>query len=371
MFALFKQLYSITCVLAVIVYGFASFTPFIDPLHGWPFTILALGFPFICMAYCLLLLLSIFFSRKLFIGLFLFLFVGWKNISTVFAFHPAVIFMNEKCGDIRLLSWNVDEFLDCTIDHDTLGSKRRQMLSFIKEMNADILCFQDFTNFTGNNYRHNTDFIRDSLGYRYVYFPKDYTYDLIDTKQQYGVAIFSKLPILHSGQIDYWNYDREKFIYADILTKNKIVRIYTAHLMSMGIHTKFHERNNTQEDFLQSDTALFLHRSNLRTLKYFDRIHTDQAKCIKLSLDTTPTPFIFCADLNSVPSSFTYHTLHHHLQDAFLQNGFGFGKTYDSISPTLRIDVVFLNKQLQAVQHKTPHLHLSDHYPNITDITIK
>jgi len=106
-------------------------------------------------------------------------------------------------------------------------------------------------------------------------------------------------------------------------------------------------------------------------LAEFDAMHAEQAITIKRVLDSCNYPYVFCADLNSVPSTYVYHHLKSGLQDAFLQNGFGIGRTYDSISPTLRIDVVLLNNQLKAVQHKTPVLHLSDHYPNITDFQFR
>ena len=367
---IFQKLFILIAAAAVLCYATASLSSFISPLYFWPFTMLALIFPFILTVYLLIIVLSIFIFRKISLYLFIVLFFGWKNISSVFAFHFNHTFQKEQRADIRLISWNVDEFINSEKKCDTTGSKAQQMFSFIKEINADILCFQDFVNFTGEAYRHNFEYLRDSLHFSYAYFPIDYTYDLAGTKRQYGVAIFSKFPIVATKQLEYWNEENEKFIYVDVLVKDKIVRLYSAHLKSMGIHTKY-RTNNSEEDFLKSDTALFFHRSNLRTLKYFDRIHVDQAMCITRSLDTTSVPYVFCADLNSVPSSYTYQTLKKNLQDAFLENGFGVGKTYDSISPTLRIDVVLLNKQLRAVQQNTPHLKLSDHYPNVVDISLQ
>ncbi|MBN8836861.1 MAG: endonuclease/exonuclease/phosphatase family protein [Sphingobacteriia bacterium] len=370
-FSFIQKAFTLISFAGILLYGAASLTPYINPQHAWPFTLLALGFPFIFLGYCLLVIASVFIYRKLFIYLFIFLFAGWKNLTVVFAFHPASKFNVATRSNIRLLSWNVNDFVDSRKINDTAGSKPGKMFAFIKEMNADVLCLQDFVNFTGKYYRHNTEYIRDSLGYPFVYFPYNGENLLYDTKEQYGVAIFSRFPIVDSSKMAYCDNESEKFIYADILIKEKIVRFYSAHLKSMGIHTSDKTAEPGEKNFLKSDTALFLHRSNLRTLKYFDKIHVDQAKCIKRSLDTTKGPFVFCADLNSVPSSYTYHTLCKGLNDAFIQNGFGMGKTYDSISPTLRIDVVLFSKHLQAIQHQTPHLHLSDHYPNVTDIAIK
>jgi endonuclease/exonuclease/phosphatase family metal-dependent hydrolase len=88
-------------------------------------------------------------------------------------------------------------------------------------------------------------------------------------------------------------------------------------------------------------------------------------------MDTTKYPFIFCADLNSVPSSYVYQTLKSDLTDAFLSKGYGLGKTYEGLSPTLRIDVVLMSKSLKPTQYSSPQLPYSDHFPIITDIEIK
>ena len=103
----------------------------------------------------------------------------------------------------------------------------------------------------------------------------------------------------------------------------------------------------------------------------FDKIHFEQARLIKSELNKSALPFVFCGDLNSVPASYVYQHISKNLNDAFLSTGFGFGGTYDSISPTLRIDVVLMDQRLKSTQHQTPHLHLSDHYPNLVDIQLR
>ena len=45
--------------------------------------------------------------------------------------------------------------------------------------------------------------------------------------------------------------------------------------------------------------------------------------------------FIVTGDFNDVPNTYTYFTIRGKLQDAFLKQGFGIGRTYSGISPTL------------------------------------
>ena len=85
-------------------------------------------------------------------------------------------------------------------------------------------------------------------------------------------------------------------------------------------------------------------------------------------MDTTTIPYVFCGDLNAVPASYVYHILSKNLNDAFLQNSIGWGSTYNSKIPFLRIDVVLTSKQLTTTKYQSPKLQLSDHYPVVADI---
>jgi endonuclease/exonuclease/phosphatase family metal-dependent hydrolase len=59
------------------------------------------------------------------------------------------------------------------------------------------------------------------------------------------------------------------------------------------------------------------------------------------------------------------------LTDAFVAKGSGIGGTYDGISPTLRIDVMLMTKDILPIQYYSPQLHASDHFPLIVDIKLK
>jgi Metal-dependent hydrolase len=82
-------------------------------------------------------------------------------------------------------------------------------------------------------------------------------------------------------------------------------------------------------------------------------------------------PTVFCGDLNDVPNSYTYKKVKGHMQDAFLKKGFGIGRTYASLSPTLRIDYIFTDHQFSVEQCKRITTPYSDHYMLIADIKKK
>jgi endonuclease/exonuclease/phosphatase (EEP) superfamily protein YafD len=60
------------------------------------------------------------------------------------------------------------------------------------------------------------------------------------------------------------------------------------------------------------------------------------------------------------------------LCDAFAQKGFGLGKTYNLLSPTLRIDYIFYDDSLfEIAGFHSPHTKLSDHNPVIATFRVR
>jgi endonuclease/exonuclease/phosphatase family metal-dependent hydrolase len=202
-----------------------------------------------------------------------------------------------------------------------------------------------------------------------VYLTVDH-YPYTAAGEEYGTAIFSKYPIIDTGRI---TYDSEIFPehigFANIEINKKVLRFYNTHLSSMQLTA---DRKNAGLDYtyMQDDTAILLNKSKLERISFFDSFHVKQAQLVKQQLNAYNKPFIFCADLNSVPSSYVYQHISKGLQDAFLQTGFGWGPTYDGLSHTLRIDVTLLSPQLKVVQHYCPKLKASDHFPLVTDIAL-
>ena len=96
-----------------------------------------------------------------------------------------------------------------------------------------------------------------------------------------------------------------------------------------------------------------------------------QANLIAKILDDCPYPKLFCADLNDVPNSYTYFKVRGNMQDAFLKKGFGIGRTFTALSPTLRIDYIFADKHFRVRQFNRIVKKYSDHYMIVSDVELK
>ena len=368
----FKNICKLIIIAIVLIYLSASLTAYINPTTIEIFTYLAIGFPYLFLAMIVCSLLSLFVFRKYWWITILLIFVGYKNILATTGFHFFDTFTQSKPPKTyRLLSWNVNEFVDSRAIADTPNNVRRKILSYIKISNADVLCFQDFRDYTeSGGYYSSIKYITDTLHYPYHYFSVDILEKFGSVQNKYGCIIFSKYPITETGRMpnDYAD-TTENLVFADIQFPNQSVRLYNTHLRSMLL-TFDRKREKKEYTYIQDDTAILLNKGKLKSINYFDSVHIKQAEIVKQQLNNYHKPFIFCADLNAVPSSFVYHHISNGLQDAFLQKGFGWGPTYNGLSHTLRIDVTLLSPELKTVQHYCPKLQASDHYPSLIDFTV-
>ena len=252
------------------------------------------------------------------------------------------------------------------------GGSCAGIMNFIKQANPDVVCMQDFEQQDIPGLLTPIKYLQDTLGFKNVFFSVDIDMLVKGGTYKYGTCIFSKFPIKKQNCIRYndGKYFNESLGFADIIVNNTVVRIFNTHLKSMYTNI-LPTAKITDFKYQIEDTNLVFHSSKLEKLKRFDITHIGQAKIIKKVMDTTKTPFVFCGDLNAVPSSYVYSTISKNLNDAFLQNSFGWGDTYTGKIPFLRIDVLLMSKQLTAINYNSPKLELSDHYPVMADIIIE
>lgn len=360
-----KIIFNIGGAILIPAFIISSLSGFLNPTIFRGITFFAIGFPVLLVAafvWCLLCVI-IFYPGKWWC--FLFLLLGTENLFKTYPFRAEKEFtISKDSNTLRVVSWNVNEFLYGQAGDNSWVVKQKSMLDFLKSMDADVLCFQDYIVSPGYAERDVTKFMKDSLGFTYYFFSMD---DL-----DYGTIIFSKYPITDSARVKYkLSSHPESVAHADINVKGKSYRIFTTHFKSMFLH----HNTLTPEllgdlKYVKEDTALLFHSNMAERLEYFDRIHSKQALLVSQELQKTKTPFIFCADLNSVPASYVYHSLRKNTKDAYLEAGSGLRGTYRSAKSLLRIDVILTSKNLRTKQFYSPSIELSDHYPLVADISL-
>lgn len=367
-FRLFTRGFFLYANIAVVFFFLlACLVPYLNPQKWWFISFLGLAFPF------LLFFVIIFFAFWLIVlkprwailsGLALIL--GYSSISVLFAFHaPRAFNYKREPNTIRVVSWNVARFIELKQNNNKGSQTRLKMLELIKQQDADILCLQEFHTSINPEFYDNITPIQKELNYPYYYF----SFDTDGDNLFYSSIIFSRFPIVDSGLIRYPRPTLpDALIHADIKVNDDTIRVYTTHLQSLQFGKNDYERLQkikSGEDSLVSNS-----RTVLSKIKKGFRYRSIQADVISEVLGDSPHPVLVCADLNDIPNSYTYFTVKGGLQDAFLKKGFGIGRTYSSLSPTLRIDYIFADHRFNIRQFTRVLKRYSDHYMIVSDLAL-
>ncbi len=335
---------------------------FIKYLGGekfWFVSLTGLIFPFLIILLFLLGFVWLFKKSMWALFCFIILMLCSIQVSVVLPISLQTKFEELKPKEsVRILSWNVSRWDERNKQKRGGAGYRPLMLDYIESTGADVLCLQEF--FECNDpklFEANIPALK-KRGYLFYFF---YPYEqLFEGKLQYGLCIFSRFPILKTGAFEnIKSVHSEGLIYTDIQLKDTIVRIFTTDMESAGINYK----DYTEGGKIKLSTTV------LRKIKNSYSLRNLQAKQAAEEIKKSPYPVIICADLGDVPNSYAYFTLKSGRKDAFLQKGTGLGRTFKHISPTLRIDYIFLDSYFKINQFKTEALPYSDHYPLITDFS--
>ncbi len=360
--------FSWASVLLAIAYLLSCFTPYISPARFWVMGFLSLAFPVLLVMALATCIMWFFLKIKIALAWLVLIAIGYKNISVLFAFNRTKPFtMQKEQGVIRVIGWNVKGFITHENSRDSANSIRHQMMRYIGKQDADILCLQDFTEYYNPALPSNIKFITDSLHYPYHFFANDYKAYPPWEPAYSGIAVFSKHPIGRIAQVVYSGKKTpESIIIADIEINNIKRRLVVTHLQSM--HLKELKPADKQPWDNNEDSAIVYNGNIFDKLKFFLPYHALQSELVKKQIAESPYPVIFSADMNEVPTSYAYHNIKGKLNDVFLQKNFGLGRTYYSISPTLRIDYLMVSDSIKVTQYKKENIFMSDHYPQVMDV---
>lgn len=355
-------------ILVAIAFLLACLAPDLDPVKWWTISLLGLGFGFIVITHIAFILFWLVIKPRYILISLITMLIGYKSIAVFFGLQVSEKFNYQKSNKVlRVAHWNVARFTEWKRNNNRGSQVRLKMMDQIKEQAADVLCLQEFFTSTDTAYYNNLNHLMKEVGYPYYYFARRE-----DGEQQwFGNAIFSKHPIVDSGKFIFPNEAfPESLLHADIDFHGDTIRVYTTHLASLRFKKEDYENieeiKDQQRDIIQNSKGIFSKVRNAMLQR------KEQALLIKELLSNDPYPTILTGDFNDVPNSFAYATIKSEkFQDVFLQKGFGIGRTFSAISPTLRIDYILTTKNFAVLQFNRIVKELSDHYMLVTDLELK
>lgn len=276
------------------------------------------------------------------------LLVSWGGIQKTLAVNLQSS-QGNTTDSLALMSYNVQGL--GRYQSDTIVNR---YLELIKQQQADILCLQEFYTQKGtvdNNLLQVSEAGQFPHQYciRENYSGKDHFF---------GLAVFSKWPIVNNGFIPFEQKGANGCIFIDIKRKADTIRVMNAHLQSTHLFKdeQMDEPNNTTRLLRNVDGKISrLHEGFIeRSL---------QSRKIAQAIRESPHPVVLSGDLNDMPLSYMYQTLTQELEDAFLASGNGIGQTYAKRFRFLRIDYMLYQKPIEPFRFQILDTELSDHYP--------
>ncbi len=319
----------------LLVLGFI--TPFIPPKYFPQLSFIGLIFPYIVLLNILLLLYWLIHLKKYFLLPLLALMLNYNNLHALFQTSGKHSIDNEG---ISLMSYNVRLFnayhwiKKKAVDID--------ISNFLKDQAPDILLLQEFKK------DNKTDF-------------SQYKYKQIvmkGTKRSSGLAIFSKFPIVHKGNIAF-DHTYNNAIWADLKIGKDTVRVYNVHMQSHRVHP---------QDIPEGDKIKLSSKISKDFIKQYE-----QAVKLDNHISKIHYPVILGGDFNNTAFSYIYRKLKgDRRQDAFVEAGKGFGFTWKYKYFPFRIDFLLIDKDFFVREFETLNqIKYSDHYPIKTLIKFK
>jgi endonuclease/exonuclease/phosphatase family metal-dependent hydrolase len=348
--------------LVTLIISYLS--PFIHPKTIWWIPLFGLAFPLIFWFNVVtLILLFLFRKKKIKWVLLIVLLIGLPLNTRYFAIGGA---KNEKADqtNINIMSYNVRLFDKYKWIGDELFSPKDSILAYIQQQKPAILCLQEYLKDLSNNPYIKPEDISKSNNYNYVH-------ERTVQEQrhlQFGLATFSKYPIVNKGNV-FNEQEQDQFcIFSDIKIGEDTIRIYNMHLQSIRFQKEDYQAVTSEDHKVEKRYVRLKNMLKKVRAAYGPRVEQTQ-KIIEHILQS-PYPVVAVGDFNDTPLSYVYNMFNKILDDSYRKSSFGVGRTYAGRIPAGRIDYIFISPEFRSIEFHIQKEVFSDHFAITTKLEL-
>jgi endonuclease/exonuclease/phosphatase family metal-dependent hydrolase len=329
---------------------------YISPYLFWIPAFFGLAFPFLFVLNIILVLYWLVqFRSPMIFGVIVFLI----SLPTALRFFQVSVPKSKSFAkELKITSYNsmLFDLYNWTKNVET----RPKIFANLLDIKPDILCLQEFYTSEEQGDYNNIDTVRQMLNT--PYFHSEFTVTL-RKHDHWGVATFSKYPIINQGKIIFHTRSNNICIFSDIVINKDTIRVYNIHLQSISFSRKDNEFLEELMSEKNAEDEMSKGKNILRRLKRAFLKRTKQVDMVIAHMKTCPYKIVMCGDFNDTAASYAYERLSKNLKDAFIEKGIGFGRTYAGKWPQFRIDYILYDKNMHCSGYKRSEETLTDHFP--------
>lgn len=315
----------------------------VDPAKAWFFTLFGLLY-FPVLVIMLILFIWSVFRRSRMRGLLLVML-----LPSLFLFGKYYQFKgpsDETPASLKVVSYNVGLFAHGDHPEDRLALADT-VSAYLRKTGADIICLQEF-------FLPAKTGIGPWLRKHFPGYEADY-YVLTGKEGQFGNVTLSRRKVTAKGKIDF-EKSTNMALWTDVRLDSTTIRLFNCHFESYNISLSGLVKKAGEEGIVEETEQKMRRSINERPKQV--------AEVLK-EVDAAPVRSAVLGDFNDNPLSYTCFRLSRGRKDSFVEAGKGFGATYRSLWPLLRIDYILYPQDLKAVSYKVDKVKYSDHYPVI------
>jgi len=316
----------------------------IDPAKAWFFTLFGLLYPVVLLVTAVLFIWSLVRRSHMRLVLFLVLLPSLFFAGRYFRFREKE---PQNPATLKIVSYNVGLFAHGQGEQSRLALAD-SVSAWLNSLDADILCLQEF--FLPTDVPMERWLKKHFPGYDAQY------YVTVNKNGCAGNLTLSRRPVVAKGKHSF-EKSANLALWTDIKLDSSTVRIYNCHFESYNISLSGLVKGMGNDHF-REQTERKMRRSITERPK--------QVADVLRGVESAPVRSLVLGDFNDGPLSYTYFRLLRGRRDSFTRAGKGFGATYRSLWPLLRIDYMLYPKDLEAVSFHIGKQKYSDHYPLIS-----